>query len=270
MTYGGFLWRYLVIPILLLTVVTWYDARRGRRLPASLHAARPAVVVGVLVVVAVAYTTPWDNYLVATDVWSYDPALVWGITLGYVPLEEYFFFVLQTVMVGLWLLSLMRRLPPGVEVRRPRRVRALALGGAAALWLLSVGLLAADWQPARYLALLLAWALPPMMLQLGVGADILLAHRAHVLGAILSATLYLSLVDALAIDAGTWTITPTNSLEVYVLGVLPVEELIFFLITNILIVFGAQLALARVTWQRLPFGWGRRASRGAAPSSYPD
>ena len=270
MTYGGFLLRYLVVPIFLLAVITWLDARRGRRPPVSLRAATPAAVVGVLVVVAVAYTTPWDNYLVATNVWSYDPELVWGITLGYVPLEEYLFFILQTVMVGLWLLILMRRLPPGGEVPQPGRVRAASLGGALVLWLLSVGLLAADWQPARYLGLLLAWALPPVMLQFGVGADILWSHRAHVLGAILSATLYLAVVDAVAIDAGTWTITPANSLEIYLLGVLPLEELIFFLATNTLIVFGALLALARATWQRLPFGWGRRARTGAAPSTYAD
>jgi len=253
MTYGGFLLRFLLVPILLLAGVTWHDAGR-RRLPPSLRAAAPAAVVAALAVVAVTYTTPWDNYLVATNVWSYDPTLVWGITLGYVPLEEYLFFVLQTVMVGLWLLTLSRRLPPGDELRRPNRARAAGVGGAGVLWMLSVGVLIAGWQPGRYLGLLLAWALPPVMLQLGVGGDILWGHRAHVLVAIVSATLYLSLVDAFAIADGTWTITPAYSLEVYILGVLPVEELIFFLITNTLIVFGALLALARATWQRVPFG----------------
>ena len=29
--------------------------------------------------IAVVYTTHWDNYLVATRVWWYDPALVSGI-----------------------------------------------------------------------------------------------------------------------------------------------------------------------------------------------
>ncbi|MHB8625356.1 MAG: lycopene cyclase domain-containing protein [Aggregatilineales bacterium] len=65
-----------------------------------------------LVVVAVAYTTPWDNYLVASRVWYYDPRLVLNIILGYVPVEEYLFFILQTLAVGLFVVWLWRRLYP--------------------------------------------------------------------------------------------------------------------------------------------------------------
>ncbi len=61
------------------------------------------------ILVALAYTTPWDNYLVATGVWYYDPARVWNIVLGYVPLEEYLFFVLQVTLTGLITLWLIRR-----------------------------------------------------------------------------------------------------------------------------------------------------------------
>ncbi len=49
---------------------------------------------------AVIWTTPWDNYLVASGVWRYDPSKVWNVILGYVPLEEYMFFVLQSLGVG--------------------------------------------------------------------------------------------------------------------------------------------------------------------------
>ena len=61
-----------------------------------------------LVLIAVAYTTPWDNYLVATNVWWYDESLVTGLKLGWVPIEEYTFFVLQTLMTGLWTLAVMQ------------------------------------------------------------------------------------------------------------------------------------------------------------------
>ena len=56
------------------------------------------------------YTTPWDNYLVATGVWYYNPQLVTGIVFGYVPIEEYTFFILETLFVGLWWYFLVRRL----------------------------------------------------------------------------------------------------------------------------------------------------------------
>jgi len=65
-----------------------------------------------LILVAVIYTTPWDNYLVATRVWYYDPLLVLNVILGYVPLEEYLFFVLQTLLAGLFALWLWRRVYP--------------------------------------------------------------------------------------------------------------------------------------------------------------
>ena len=42
-------------------------------------------------------------------VWSYDTGQVNGIVLGVVPLEEYFFFVLQTLVTGLLVLTMLRR-----------------------------------------------------------------------------------------------------------------------------------------------------------------
>src|SRR4051794_15715206 len=108
-TYLGFLLCFVVLPTLLLGLLAWRD--RGTSLPATLLGLSPWVVLLVLVIVALVYTTPWDNYLVASRVWWYDPGLVTGITLGWVPLEEYVFVALQPIMIGLWLLWLARRLP---------------------------------------------------------------------------------------------------------------------------------------------------------------
>ena len=59
---------------------------------------------------AAAWTTPWDNYLVAKGVWSYDRKKVWGVILGYVPLEEYVFFVLQTLAVAFPSILILRKM----------------------------------------------------------------------------------------------------------------------------------------------------------------
>ncbi len=106
MTYFGFLLLFLIIPLILCGGLTLRDWRRGVTLPDELQNTSAWLTVLAHVAVAVIYTTPWDNYLVATAVWWYDPALVTGITLGWVPLEEYTFFVLQTLLLGLWLLYL--------------------------------------------------------------------------------------------------------------------------------------------------------------------
>ncbi|MCL4505327.1 MAG: lycopene cyclase domain-containing protein [Chloroflexi bacterium] len=67
-----------------------------------------------LPILAMIWTTPWDNYLVASGVWRYDPSKVWNVILGYVPLEEYLFFVLQSLGVGFPTIQLL----PAVRNRR--------------------------------------------------------------------------------------------------------------------------------------------------------
>jgi lycopene cyclase domain-containing protein len=99
MNYPLFLLLYLGIPIALLLVL----------LRDKIRARWWRMAVGATAIIALVYTTPWDNYLVATGVWHYDPARIWGIVLGYVPLEEYLFFVLQTMLGALVTLALLKK-----------------------------------------------------------------------------------------------------------------------------------------------------------------
>ena len=263
MSYFTFLGYFIGIPLLVLIVLAWHDHRAGRALPSSLQSWPFAAVVFAHVLVAVLYTTPWDNYLVATNVWWYDPALVTGIVLGWVPIEEYTFFVVQTLFTSLWLLALARRLPvhqspvtaKGEETNRQRAVdgRRLRFGAVALLapvWLAPLVLLLGDWQLGTYLALELVWALPPILFQLGFGADILWQHRRLVFWSLVPTTLYLAATDTVAIGSGTWTIDPAQSTGILI-GTLPIEELIFFLVTNTLVVFGTILVLAKASQERV-------------------
>ena len=252
MTYAQFLVVFLGIPLVIFALANWLDQRQDKHLPVAMRNLPAWIPLLVHVLLAVGYTTPWDNYLVATGVWYYDPALVTGITLGWVPIEEYTFFVLQTLFTGLLLLWLLRRIP--ILTHQPanggglRRNATLSLG---AVWLVVALLFSTGWEPATYLSLILLWALPPIMLQLAFGADILWRNRRLVILAISVVTLYLAATDSLAIGSGTWTIDPQQSLHILLAGVLPLEELLFFLVTNTLIVFGMVLALACESRERL-------------------
>jgi lycopene cyclase domain-containing protein len=251
MTYTNFLIVFLGIPILLAAAAARADARAGRKLPAALNNLPAWMPLALHVFLAVAYTTPWDNYLVATGVWYYNPRLVTGITLGWVPLEEYTFFIVQTILSVLWLYFLAKRVAPVGEFQPNRLLRLNTTVVLGLAWVASLALLSSGWKPGTYLALILVWSLPPIMLQMAFGADILWHNRRLILTALLSVSAYLGLADSLAISAGTWTIDPRQSFNVFLGNTLPIEELLFFFTTNALIIFGVILNLAAESRLRL-------------------
>jgi lycopene cyclase domain-containing protein len=250
MTYFDFLGLFLVLPLLGLSLLALLDVRRDPAWFASRASKLSAGALLTNVALAITYTTPWDNYLVATRVWWYDPTRVLGLTLGWVPLEEYLFFILQTFLTGLLLFAVLRRLPPHNPTTNNSALRLISAIGLAFIWLASVAILALGWKPGTYLGLELVWALPPIALQLAVGADILWKYHRSVFPVLFGVTLYLGAADFMAINTGVWTIDPAQSLNVLIGGVLPVEELIFFLLTNTLLVSGLTLALVPETWER--------------------
>ncbi|WP_189005103.1 carotenoid biosynthesis protein [Deinococcus malanensis] len=200
-----------------------------------------------LPLVATVYTTPWDNYLVFREVWSYPPERVLG-RLGYVPYEEYAFFILQTLISGLLLLLLMRRGGPARVAARPELVR---WGGAALLLGLAfVGALCLRQERTLYLGLILAWAMPVLAGQWAFGGDLLLGRARLFWTATLLPTTYLWLTDAYAISNGIWQISPRYTVGLN-LGRLPFEEMLFFLVTNLLVVTGLMLFLHPAALERL-------------------
>jgi lycopene cyclase domain-containing protein len=249
MTYFGFLLRFLVLPILLLLLLYWRV--KDRSVP-GFNSSKLWQGILIHIVLAVTYTTPWDNYLVATGVWSYDPDLVTGIVFGYVPLEEYTFFALETLLVGLWWWTLARMeiSVPNAPFRPNKPLRAWTLGLLAILWAVSLSALLSGWPPGTYLAITLTWALPAIAPQLAFGADILWHHRRLLGTVILTGAGYLSAMDTLAIGAGTWTIDPSQSTGIFI-GNLPIEEAVFFVITVVLVSFGMTLLLSDASRERL-------------------
>jgi lycopene cyclase domain-containing protein len=242
MTYFAVLGLFLVPPVLVVAALAVRRYRSAERFP--------YLAVLALVVIAVTYTTPWDNYLVATNVWWYDEALVNGLTLGWVPIEEYLFFVLQTLLTGFLAAFLMGTTEPSEPETPGNALRLRTTVMAGVLWVLAVGAWLSGWAPGTYLALILVWALVPIMIQLAYGADILRAHLRLLLTVIALPTVYLWLVDFVAIRSGTWTLDPAQTLGIALGSTLVVEEMIFFLVTNTLIGFGIVLALAGASQSR--------------------
>lgn len=255
MTYMQFLVVFIIVPWIVLLVLTRRDRRAGRQLPACLTNLPAWAAIALISLVALVYTTPWDNYGVATEVWSYPPERLVGITFGWVPLEEYMFFVLETLLVGQWLFFLAGRMhcPRPLPAKGAKRA-LLALIGA--VWLASVAVLVVGWRPGTYSAILLVWFLPPLLLQVAVGGPALVRHWRLVLMALVPASLYLGSTDALAIGSGIWAISEEQTVGI-LFGPLPFEEGLFFTVTAILIVCGLVAVQAEESLQRLP-RWAAR------------
>ena len=252
MTYFGFLLRFLFIPILVFLAIALWDDRRGKQINGFRNGRAVWTAIGIHVLIAVIYTTPWDNYLVATGVWYYNPDLVTGIVFGYVPIEEYTFFVVETILAGLWWWFLSRRLsPPASEFKAKKTLVQVSIAGLVIIWMIFTYLFFFGEERWTYLSIILFWALPAILPQLLFGADILWHYRKLVFWAIMVPGTYLSLMDIVALSDTTWSISKSQTTGVLFFGILPLEEVVFFFITNVLITFGMTLLLANVSQERI-------------------
>ena len=240
MTYFGFLAAFILFPIFVLSIFGIWERRKGK----SINDSKIARAIGIHIILALLYTTPWDNYLVSTGVWFYNPRLVSGIVLGYVPIEEYTFFLLETLFMGLWWQIVARRITSLEAFKPSKNLRLWFPLVAAMIWLGSAFVFLNHRRPTIYLSIILFWAIPPMIPQLAFGADILWHQRKLLAWAIVPVGLYLSFADSLAIASGTWTINPVQSTGIFI-GKLPLEESVFFFVTATLISFGMTLLMAR-------------------------
>lgn len=90
-----------------------------------------------------------------------------------------------------------------------------------------------------YLGLILVWAGPFALLLWTLSSQFLIAlPYSSTVAPIVIPTLYLWLVDTLALRRGTWVIESGTKLGIHLWDGLEIEEAIFFLATNTLIVFG--------------------------------
>ena len=86
-----------------------------------------------------------------------------------------------------------------------------------------------------YIVFELGWALPILILHWVVGHRILWPRLRLLLVATAVSTLYLSLADSIALRAGIWTLHAPRILGLQ-FGNLPIEEAIFFGLTDLLVV----------------------------------
>ncbi|SEO69196.1 lycopene cyclase domain-containing protein [Halogranum amylolyticum] len=234
LTYLDFLVLLLGPPLVVLAGLLWAgDCRLGRR---------RCVAAGLTIVTAVGlvYTTPWDNELIGRGVWWYGENAVLA-TIWRAPAEEYLFMLLQPVLTGLWLARL-PRVPTATTWRTGMTLGSRTGGVLAGAVVTAVGAVFLGSDATFYLGAILAWAGPVFALQWGFGWRQLWEQRRLVTLGVGVPTLYLAAGDRVAIDLGIWSLSPAYTTGVTV-GGLPVEEGLFFLVTNMFVVQGLVLFL---------------------------
>lgn len=251
LTYFGSLIIFLIPPIFLLSIIKGRDFWMNRTKTRKNELWTLFLFLSSLIIMAVVYTTPWDNYLVATGVWWYHIERVSGLLIGYVPLEEYIFFILQTLLTGLVVLVIWNPQEQNIqEINKNNRTHYWVALIIAILWAVSALLMVFGERSLNYLTLILTWALVPIFVQIAFGGDILWTQRKSLILAISIPTIYLWIMDAISINAGIWTIDPEQTIGLG-LGNLPLEEMLFFLLTNILVSFGMTLLLSPISKVRI-------------------
>ncbi|MFA9515604.1 lycopene cyclase domain-containing protein [Halopenitus sp. H-Gu1] len=244
-TYFEFHALLLAPPIVALIVLAWCRSRLDRRLLGGM---------AILSAAAIAYTTPWDAQLITAGVWWYGEGVVTGRIRG-VPLGEYAFFLLQPMMALAWTAQFPLRIanPPPMSPR-DRLVGALA---GVSIGIVGWTLLGGS---TLYLGAILLWAGPVLAVQWAYDWRGLHQLRRTMAIGVIAPTVYLCLIDRIAIGAGLWRISTDHTTGIAVFG-LPIEEATFFLVTNVFLVQGL-LAYVRLfdsrTRTEAPIGGERR------------
>jgi 15-cis-phytoene synthase/lycopene beta-cyclase len=229
-----------------------------------------------LIVVAIAYTTPWDSWIIQQGAWTYCNTCVLG-TLWAIPYEEYMFFVIQTITSGVFgclvfhfqsspvksiaevaILSKQSQLgnsptsptklgidpdsPLGRKYRFEKshvRLTSFQIKRNGAILILS-GLLMGFYclyqgREYFYFGAILTWTCPVILLQWLAAGPLITYHGRRAIISIVIPTLYLCLVDWYALQQGAWNISATTSVSWKIMTHLPVEEALFFFLTNVML-----------------------------------
>ncbi|SIR31199.1 hypothetical protein SAMN05421858_2207 [Haladaptatus litoreus] len=230
LTYFQFL-SVFVVPVLIIVAATTPKPLAGRGKIAG-------VGIGILTLIALGYTIPWDNYLIEQGVWWYGDRTVL-FRIWNAPIEEYLFILLQSLLTGLWV---SRFIGPRKEAYD---IRTSVPGAGIGISIAVVGALLLQFPRGYYLGAILLWAGPVLAVQWAYGGGYLWVTKRRWAIGVLAPTLYLCLSDRIAIELGIWHISPAFTTGITV-GGLPIEEGAFFFLTNLLLAQGLVLFL-RVT-----------------------
>lgn len=196
-----------------------------------------------LCTLAVVYTTPWDNYIIYFKAWWYRKDAVIG-TIGLVPIEEYLFFIIQTVFTSLWTILCSRWTMYSLSLRKPSHrwiffAKRYSVMAALSILAITSWIYGSPNTKLFYMTAMIWWMAPVITYIWFVSGHYITQRYIPILISITVPSIYLCYIDIIALRDGVWHINEATSLEILFFNDLPLEEIIFFFMTNTLVVFGS-------------------------------
>lgn len=197
------------------------------------------IAAGWVLLAVVIFTTPWDNLAVKWGIWGF-PRARYSLRVWHLPLEEYLFFLLQSVNVMLAVRAFFHFFPDWQtgQVTNLNIIVEALLGASVLPWLLV--LLALCWLRKRVgprvnYAIHLAWFLPVIYSQWVIAFALFEMHGLMLLLITAVFGIYYTLADLIAVRAGIWFFDEKQITGVKLASALPWEEIAFFFLTSLLV-----------------------------------
>ena len=197
------------------------------------------VAAGIVLLAVMVFTTPWDNLAAKWGIWGF-PREKYSFRIGYLPVEEYAFFIFQSVNVMLAMRALFHFVPNWASGQG-------VLIGKETLYCLAASVLPwiFIWFQLRWLrkrggpcvnyAIHLAWFLPVIYGQWVLAPFLFLSHAGLLATVTFAFGVYYTLADIVAVRGGTWHFDEKQITGVKLAGLLPWEEIAFFFLTSLLV-----------------------------------
>lgn len=229
MTYFGFHLRFNLPVLLLAGIWAGGDLVSAGSLP---------MVLLVLFIVMV-FTAPWDNWAAYCGIWGFPRGQYWK-RIGWLPVEEYLFFIVQSVQAMLLTLVALRLLGP---YSSPEHPWSLSTQGAVCGGILGVmAVVGMRWgrrfgrrSRGHYAWHLFYWFIPVVILQWVIGWPVLVERWPVLVAVTLVLGTYLSLADLVAIRHGVWHFDEQQTTGHKIGPQMPWEEAAFFYLTSALV-----------------------------------
>jgi lycopene cyclase domain-containing protein len=239
MTYFRFHLIFNLPLLVILAVINWRYHWWGSELAA----------LGWVLLAVMVFTTPWDNLAAKWGIWGF-PRGKYSLRIGYLPVEEYAFFILQTVNVIMTVRALLHYFPAlrTWEIAVIDTWTYMCLVASIIPWMVIAWQLQ-QWRdkkgPCVNYAIHLAWFLPVIYIQWIVAPPLFWGHIGLLSGIMIGFGTYYTLADLAAVKGGTWFFDEKQITGIKLSGILPWEEVAFFFLTSLLVAQSYLLLLPR-------------------------